>query len=60
MNPTSCDKPENANPPSTEKPGFFKRIFKKLDESMKKKADEKAQQGSCCGGSGSAKGGKCC
>lgn len=39
-------------------PGFFKRIFTKIDESMKEKADAKAQD-SCCGGS-DGKGGKCC
>lgn len=40
------------------KPGLFKRFVQKLDDSMKQKAEEKAQQGSCCGGGG--KGGKCC
>ncbi|MCH6255075.1 hypothetical protein MLD52_00845 [Puniceicoccaceae bacterium K14] len=40
------------------KPGLFGRLFQKLDNSMKEKADEKAEQGSCCGDDG--KGGKCC
>ena len=39
-------------------PGFFARMFTKLDNSMKAKADEKAQN-SCCSGS-NGKGGKCC
>lgn len=38
--------------------GFFSRVFQKLDDSMKQKADERAQQ-SCCGGD-QGKGGKCC
>lgn len=42
-----------------EKPGFFKRLIEKLDESMARKAEEKAKKGSCCGG-GDSKGGKCC
>jgi hypothetical protein len=46
-------------PKTEKKPGFFGRIFQKLDNSMKQKAEEKSQQGSCCGGSDS-KGGKCC
>ena len=37
---------------------FFARMFTKLDNSMKAKADEKAQN-SCCSGS-DGKGGKCC
>jgi hypothetical protein len=41
-------------------PGLFGRIFQKLDESMKQKAQTKAEQGSCCGSSGKDKGGKCC
>lgn len=45
-------------PVTEEKPGFFARMFTKLDNSMKAKADEKAQN-SCCNGS-DGKGGKCC
>lgn len=41
-----------------EKTGFFQRIFTKLDDSMKAKADEKAQNG-CCSGKDD-KGNKCC
>ena len=40
------------------KPGFFKRVFTKLDQSMKEKAEQNAQD-SCCSGS-DGKGGKCC
>ena len=52
----------NAELPKTEQPaperkGFFTRIVNKLDGAMKKKADQKSQQG-CCGSDG--KGGKCC
>ena len=43
---------------ATEKPGLFKRIFTKLDDRMKAKADEAAKS-SCCSGDNS-KGGKCC
>ncbi|NBB80429.1 MAG: hypothetical protein GVY36_13475 [Verrucomicrobia bacterium] len=43
---------------ATKKPGLFGRIFQKLDDSMKQKADEQSQQ-SCCGGKDD-KGGKCC
>lgn len=43
---------------STEKPGLFKKLFTKLDESMKEKAEAKAQN-SCCNGD-DGKGGKCC
>ncbi len=49
-------KPADAQPEA--KGGFFARMFTKLDNSMKAKADEKAQN-SCCNGS-DGKGGKCC
>jgi len=39
-------------------PGFLGRLFRKLDDSMKRKA--KAGKGSCCGGSSDGKGGKPC
>ena len=41
------------------KPGFFGRIFQKLDDSMKQKATKPSHQGGCCGGKDD-KGGKCC
>ena len=44
-------------PDTTAKPGFFQRIWTKLDESVKEKAESKAKD-SCC--SGNNKGGKCC
>jgi hypothetical protein len=40
------------------KPGIFKRIFTKLDASMKAKADAAAKN-SCCSGK-DGKGDKCC
>jgi hypothetical protein len=42
---------------SEKKPGFFSRIFQKLDSSLKQKAEAKEGQ-SCCKGGG--KGGSCC
>ncbi|WP_269526877.1 hypothetical protein [Coraliomargarita parva] len=42
------------------KPGFFQRIFTKMDHAMKTKADEKAKSGCCCSGDDKGKGGKCC
>jgi len=50
--------PAQTNEPK-EKPGFFKRIFTKMDDAMKAKADEKSQS-NCCGGDAKGKGGKCC
>ncbi len=48
-----------ANAPKKE--GFFTKIFKKLDQSMKEKADEKAAEGCCCNNDDeNSKGGKCC
>jgi len=41
-----------------DKPDLFKRIFTKMDDAMKAKADE-AAKGSCCSGKDS-KGNKCC
>jgi len=50
---------ENSSQQMEKQPGLFGRIFKKLDDSMKAKADEKSQE-SCCGGDDDGKGGKCC
>lgn len=47
---------ENKLQPPTKKPGFFGRILKKMDASMKSKADEAAENKSGSKG----KGGKCC
>ena len=49
---------------STDKPGFFARIFARLDKAMKETAEKKSSQGCCCC-SGKAneegnQGGKCC
>ena len=41
-----------------QKPGFFTRIFTKMDDAMKAKADTAAKD-SCCSGKDS-KGKKCC
>jgi hypothetical protein len=57
---SSTQTPSTTNEAATEKkPGFFGRLFQKLDSSMKQKAEEKAQEG-CCGGDDKSKGGKCC
>ena len=42
-----------------QKEGFFTRIFTKIDNSMKVKADEAAKN-QCCGDDNDSKGGKCC
>ena len=51
-NETKTDKQE-VTKTEENNPGFFKRIFTKIDESMKEKADAKSDD-DCCGG------GKCC
>ena len=44
-----------------EKPGFFKRLFNRIDQTMKEKAEKQASEGSsCCSGDDKDKGGKCC
>ncbi len=43
---------------SETKPGFFRRIFSKLDQSMKEQAEKQAED-TCCS-EDSKKGGKCC
>ena len=53
---------ENTNQkkdPAPQKEGFFTRIFTKIDNSMKVKADE-AVKNQCCGEDSNGKGGKCC
>ena len=57
MSETNTDKLKPVEQPEV-KQGFFSRIFTKLDNSMKAKAEEKAQN-SCCSGT-DGKGGKCC
>lgn len=59
MNESTIEKTPRSETARAKKPGFLGRIFQKLDRSLKQKADEQAQQGSCCGGS-DGKGGKCC
>ncbi len=58
MNKQPNNTAQTEKPSSEKKPGVFGRIFQKLDDSMKQKADEKSQE-SCCGGKDD-KGGKCC
>jgi len=46
---------------TTAKPGFFQRVFTKIDAVMKEKAEAKANSCCCSGdGKGKDKGGKCC
>jgi hypothetical protein len=47
------------------RPGFFGRLFEKIDRAMQAKAEEKSQQGCCCDsdsgkGGKAGKGDKCC
>ncbi|MEN8661328.1 MAG: hypothetical protein ACN4GF_10530 [Lentimonas sp.] len=56
------DQPTTGNSTSdtTEtKPGFFTRIFTKMDNAMKTKADEAAKS-ECCAPNDKGTGGKCC
>ncbi|MEM6885290.1 MAG: hypothetical protein AAF571_09675 [Verrucomicrobiota bacterium] len=39
--------------------GLFKKLFSKLDQAMKEKADAQAKENSCCSGTDD-KGNKCC
>ena len=57
MSNSTVEQKENSECKSEKKPGFFGRIFQKMDASMKAKAEAKGE--SCCGGDDS-KGGKCC
>lgn len=42
------------------KPGFWGRLFAKLDQRMKAKAEARAESGCCCSSEGKGKGGDCC
>ena len=53
MNEQDAKKDEPRKEVEESNPGFFKRIFAKIDESIKEKADAKSDD-DCCGG------GKCC
>jgi uncharacterized protein YaaN involved in tellurite resistance len=57
MNDTNPDKLKPTALNDT-KPGFFQRIFTKLDQSMKEKADKQADN-ACCS-ENSKKDGNCC
>lgn len=48
----------SSEPAEEKKTGFIGRMINKIDEKMKAKADEKAEQ-SCCGGDDN-KGSGCC
>ncbi|CAI8335653.1 MAG: Uncharacterised protein [Opitutia bacterium UBA7350] len=49
------------NPNEKPKPeGFFKRIFIRMDEAMKAKAEDTSGSNCCSGGKDDGKGGKCC
>ncbi|MDB4345724.1 hypothetical protein OAA45_00195 [bacterium] len=50
--------PEKTSETREEKPSLFNRIFTKMDDAMKAKADEAAKNQCCSGDDG--KGGKCC
>lgn len=54
--------PASQNQGSAEKPNtsLLRRMFLKLDASMKTKADEKHKQGGGCCGPNDKDGGKCC
>lgn len=49
--------PAHSTTEAPPKPGLFQRIWTKLDNKVKEKAETKAKD-SCC--SGKDKGGKCC
>ena len=63
-NPTT-ENPADTNAPAatqTETPcreGFFRRLFKRIDNAMKKKAEAKSGSG-CCSGDNDRSGGGCC
>ena len=56
MNENTPKQPAQAAP---EKNGLLRRLFLKLDQSMKQKAADKTKQGGCCG-TDKKGGGKCC
>ena len=59
MSETTKTQTQTQTSTAKKEPGFFGRMVQKMDDSMKQKAEEKAEQGTCCGGS-EGKGGKCC
>ena len=59
MNPTDSKLPAVDTPKTPKKPGFMGRMIQKLDQAMKKKAEEKARGEGCCGDDDN-QGGKCC
>jgi len=60
MNEPTINRPPEADEAVSEKPGFFARIFARLDKAMKEKSEQSAQKGSCCCSENKDDGGKCC
>jgi hypothetical protein len=58
---TQTTKPQN-HAAEVPKKGFLSGLFARIDEAMKKAAEQKANQSCCCSGDDdkSGKGGKCC
>lgn len=50
--------PKQTTQKSTER-GFFSKMLSRIDDSMKKKADQKAKESECCDPNKKG-GGKCC
>jgi hypothetical protein len=50
----------SASEKSPEPDGFFKRIFTKMDDAMKTKAEAQGESNCCSGDKDDSKGGKCC
>lgn len=57
--PTHEAKPNDASQ-KLKPEGFFKRIFTKMDDAMKAKAEAQSGNACCSGDQGDGKGGKCC
>lgn len=57
--PTHEAKPSDASL-NSEPEGFFKRIFTKMDDAIKAKAEAQSDNACCSGDQGDGKGGKCC
>ena len=55
---SESDKSTTASGPDRQS-GLFKKLFSKLDQAMKDKADAQAKENSCCSGD-DGKGSKCC
>jgi hypothetical protein len=60
MSETPPNKETPAADQPVRKPNIFSRIVRKIDDSMKKKADAAARQSNCCGDDDKKGPGKCC